>query len=72
MSNSQPKIKRAIVWALIAVLAIGQPAFAADQYGQVLVNGVPVIAQGEPVAMPRSELPGRVLRFKEPAGRRAS
>lgn len=30
----------------------------------VLVNGVPVIAQGKPVAMQRSELPGRVLRFK--------
>ena len=33
---------RTVAWLLIAILAIGQPAFAADQLGQVLFNGVPV------------------------------
>ena len=53
VSNSQPRTDRFTAWALIAILAIGQPAFAADQYGQVLFSGVPVpgatvtAAQGE-------------------------
>ena len=42
VSNSQRKTKRVLTWVLIAVLAIGQPAFAADQYGRVLVGGVPI------------------------------
>jgi N-acyl-D-amino-acid deacylase len=31
----------------------------------VLVNGTPVIAHGEPVDIPRNEMPGRVLRYRE-------
>ena len=42
VSNSQRKIERFFAWVLIALFAFGQPAFAADQYGQVLFNAVPV------------------------------
>ncbi len=36
------RAQRALSWMLIVLFAFGQPAFAADQYGQVLFNGVPV------------------------------
>jgi N-acyl-D-aspartate/D-glutamate deacylase len=31
----------------------------------VLVNGVPIIAHGHPTALSRSQLPGRVLRYRQ-------
>src|SRR5688500_3302724 len=37
-----PCARKVTAWLLIALIAAGQPAFAADQLGQVLFNGVPI------------------------------